>query len=193
MQNALPLRFEEGHLVVAVADPSNELVIENLRRSIGSEPRLVVAPHAQLIRAIGEAYGAGASLAAEQLEPAVEAAPPPVKPLSPVTPLQPPIGPVETDTAPEALPEPPLVPPAAEQDGDAPAASQEPDGRPHSLHVVRIRLRDGEVFEVGTFETAGEASTCAQDVVRQISAPGGDAAARAGSPAGADSAATVEP
>ena len=56
MQNALPLRFEDGQLVVAVADPSNELVIENLRRSIGSEPRLVVAPHAELIRAIGEAY-----------------------------------------------------------------------------------------------------------------------------------------
>ena len=66
MQNALPLRFEEGQLVVAVADPSNELVIENLRRTIGFEPRLVVAPHAELIRAIGEAYAAGAPSGAAQ-------------------------------------------------------------------------------------------------------------------------------
>ena len=73
MQNALPLRFEDGQLVVAVADPSNELVIENLRRSIGSEPRLVVAPHAELIRAIGEAYAAGAPSGAAQQEPAVAA------------------------------------------------------------------------------------------------------------------------
>ena len=70
MQNALPLRFEDGHLVVAVADPSNELVIENLRRSIGSEPRLVVAPQGDLIRAIAEAYAVDAPLEAAQEEPA---------------------------------------------------------------------------------------------------------------------------
>ena len=36
-------------------------------------------------------------------------------------------------------------------------------------------MREGEVFEVGTFESAAEASTCAQDVVRQISAAEGEA------------------
>ena len=57
LQVALPLRHEDGQLVVAVADPSNELMIENLRRALGEEPRLVVAPYADLVRSIGEAYG----------------------------------------------------------------------------------------------------------------------------------------
>jgi len=56
LQVALPLRYEGGQLVVAVADPSNELMLENLRRALGSAPSLVVAPYPNLVRAIGEAY-----------------------------------------------------------------------------------------------------------------------------------------
>jgi hypothetical protein len=328
MQNALPLRFEDGHLVVAVADPSNELVIENLRRSIGSEPRLVVAPHGDLMRAIAEAYAPAVALeAAPQPEPTVQpepaleleptlqqeqpitppvvtalptvippaetreveptlleplapepaveeplaepapspepvvetfqppleapmtepvaetieqppavepmtpAAPPeatpapvleqpapqletpvvpeavtplapppvetaaaPLEPPAPVTPLQP-AEPVEREAAPEAPPEPLLVPPAAEQHvetvapafagvdavapaalpAEAPAVTPEPAPGPATLHVVLIRLREGEVFEVGTFESAAEATTCAQDVIRQITTSEGEA------------------
>ena len=55
-QVALPLRYEGGQLVVAVADPSNELMLENLRRTLGAAPKLVVAPYAELVKAIGEAY-----------------------------------------------------------------------------------------------------------------------------------------
>ena len=55
-QVALPLRHEGGQLVVAVADPSNELMLENLRRTLGAAPKLVVAPYAELVKAIGEAY-----------------------------------------------------------------------------------------------------------------------------------------
>ncbi len=55
-QVALPLRHEGGQLVVAVADPSNELMLENLRRTLGIAPKLVVAPYAELVEAIGEAY-----------------------------------------------------------------------------------------------------------------------------------------
>jgi len=324
MQNALPLRFEDGHLVVAVADPSNELVIENLRRSIGSEPRLVVAPQGDLIRAIAEAYAVDAPLEAAQEEPApqpetvqpepsleqeetitppvvaalptvlppaetrddqaveptfpeplatepaleqpaptaepvvetfqppleapmtepvaetfeqppavepmtpvappqaapapileqpappletpvvpeavtplapppVETAAAPVEPLAPVTPLQP-VEPVEPEAAPQAPPEPLLVPPAAEQhletaapafagvDAAEPAAlaaeapvSQQPAPGPTTIHVVMIRLREGEVFEVGTFESVAEATACAQDVIKQISTAEGEA------------------
>jgi hypothetical protein len=330
MQNALPLRYEDGHIVVAVADPSNELMLENLRRALGSEPKLVVAPNAELIRAIGEAYAGGAPLGATQqestvaqeptlqpapiiepgptfqpepslqpapmiqpepmlqpeptlqpepvpqqeqpatapvvtalptvvppaqthdahtagvpfleqpmVEPAAEAieqpldvapmtapaptveeipaplleqpalqpeppivpeaitppAPPPVEPqpapvepLAPVAPLQPPVEVVEPQPAPEAPPE-PLIPPAAEHPVEtvapllasgvavpveAPAVNQQPGPGPASLHIVLLRLRDGEVFEVGTFESAAEASTRAQDVVRQISTAEGD-------------------
>src|SRR5262245_31508517 len=56
LQIALPLRHEGGQLVVAVADPSNELMIENLRRTLGAPPKLVVAPYADLVQTIAEAY-----------------------------------------------------------------------------------------------------------------------------------------
>jgi hypothetical protein len=56
LQVALPLRHESGQLVIAVADPSNELMIENLRRTLGAPPKLVVAPYAELVKAIAEAY-----------------------------------------------------------------------------------------------------------------------------------------
>ena len=355
MQNALPLRFEEGHLVVAVADPSNELVIENLRRTLGLEPRLVVAPQADLIRAIADAYaGGGASLETAPQEPAVaqepvplpeptlapeptlesepalepeptfqseepdaahvvtalptvvppaeawdaeseapllqpivnapaveaveqpleppvvepfveavqppleqpvieppvevleppleqpaieplavepppplaleemptpsleepapqkettvpesitpanslpvEAQPAPLEPLTPVSPLLP-VEATEPQPVPEAPPEPPVVPPAAEhhvetaapllvggiapEPGpaplDPPAAIEQLDPGPAHLFVVLLRLRDGEVFDVGTFESAAEASARAQEVLHQISAAEGAA------------------
>jgi hypothetical protein len=53
---ALPLHYEGGQLVVAVADPSNELMLENLRRTLGAAPKLVVAPYAELVKTIAEAY-----------------------------------------------------------------------------------------------------------------------------------------
>jgi hypothetical protein len=56
LQVVLPLRHEGGQLIVAVADPSNELMLENLRRTLGASPKLVVAPYAELVEAIGEAY-----------------------------------------------------------------------------------------------------------------------------------------
>lgn len=321
LQNALPLRYEDGQLVVAVADPSNELVIENLRRMLGSEPRLVVAPHSELIRAIGEAYaGLGAQglgspqeglpvphatpqldvpalevspietphveapqpetplLETPQVEtppveipvempvvtpinpqpeapaldpvaatPAIEIAPAPeveapapaprrlqspvviedeplvpppheepvpepqpaafpdartppapvepqpapLEPLLPVAPLQPPTETVELRPAPEPVPPSPLMPPAAEQPQElpatvaefvAPATLESPatpsgssDSEPASIHIVLIRLREGESLEVGTFQSASEALACAQEVVRQIATAEGHA------------------
>jgi hypothetical protein len=59
-QTALPIGFEDGVPVVAVADPSNNLVIENLRRALNTEPRLVVAAYSELARKIDHAYAAAA-------------------------------------------------------------------------------------------------------------------------------------
>ncbi len=320
LQTALPLRVEGGQLVVAVADPSNELVLENLRRSLGSEPQLVVAPQTELIRAIGEAYTSIAGLQATTLspepvlstepipqpepvvqpeptvqpepiptpDPSVEAAPAPIvvtplptvlppeeardtqpaaapplmqppsfepaaleveqpsiaepapvlapivdetpaplfaqplpqpepvvvpeptplvqppveaqtpspEPLTPLAPLQPPvqIEATEPHSVPEPQPEPPFVPPAAEHPLQgasvpleqvtapaplapavaAPVASL-PDAGPAAVHVVLLRLRDGEAVEVGTFPTAVEAAARAQEVVRQIATAEGEA------------------
>src|SRR4029450_751503 len=60
-QVALPLFYEDGKLVIAVGDPSNELVLESLRRELEAEFQLVVAPHAQLRQVIDEAYSLPAS------------------------------------------------------------------------------------------------------------------------------------
>ena len=313
LQIALPLRHEDGQLVVAVADPSNELVVENLRRALGSEPQLVVAAQGDLIRAINEAYAPEAVVVAPSAEnPAplaqplpslqVEVAPPapieapvPVAAPAPTTapaaptpmptvlppaeervaepevaPLQPPLLPepaalgveqhpiVPPDPpaapvveqplpaplseppaaqpepvlaadpapllqvatpAPEAVPAPaPLLPPVESVATQAPVAevlttqelqpdvappplpveqplaamvtpeplveqvevpppmvSAEPEPAPTSIHAVVIRLREGDMLEVGTFPTAAEAAARAQDVVRQIAAAEGEA------------------
>ena len=64
---ALPVGFEDGVPVVAVADPSNELVTENLRRALDSDPRLVVASRSDLHSTIDHVHGATV-----EEEPAVE-------------------------------------------------------------------------------------------------------------------------
>ena len=57
LHGALPIGFEAGVPVVAVADPSNDLVVENVRRALACEPVLVVAGRDALMRAIEHAYG----------------------------------------------------------------------------------------------------------------------------------------
>jgi hypothetical protein len=122
LQVALPLRYEDGELVVAVADPSNELVIENLRRALGSEPKLVVAPHGELLRAIGEAY-AGLSAA----PPEVAAAPPPAP--APAPEPEPATAPAPQAVEPAAAVEPAPAPltPAPEPVAAAPAPEPQPE------------------------------------------------------------------
>jgi MshEN domain len=67
-QVALPLFYEDGELVIAVGDPSNEVVLEGLRRAVETDFQLVVAPHSQLQRVIEEAYSRPAHAPAPQLE-----------------------------------------------------------------------------------------------------------------------------
>jgi Type II secretion system (T2SS), protein E, N-terminal domain len=271
-QVALPLRYDDGELIVAVGDPSNQLVLENLRRSLESSFRLVVAPHGELLHAICEAYARPASeptpepQAEAQPEPEPDAQPeasaePTAQPEPPVEPqlqAQPAPDP-EPEPAPEPQPllllEPPTLPkvlvpaerPAAEQviaqpaqapapeeaaveepvtapepdltaaspeqqsepetqpsptepsievaeaqpetpEPSAPVALEQPDAplenepafapaeaEPQqaedadaSTHLVLVRLRDGETLQVGTFQTAAEASAWAQNAVAQI-------------------------
>jgi hypothetical protein len=125
LQVVLPLRHEGGQLVVAVADPSNELMLENLRRTLGVSPKLVVAPYAELVRAIGEAYASPRPEAAAESEtvvaepetPQPETQPPPqaeverapvVRPLPIV--LRPKERVAEPPPAPAMLPSPPMLP-----------------------------------------------------------------------------------
>jgi hypothetical protein len=104
LQTALPLRLEDGQLVVAVADPSNDLMLENLRRSIGYEPRLVVAAQGELKLAIDQAYArltAGPSAAETTVESSL-IAPEPVAEVPP----QPTVPSLQPETLPSLQPEP---------------------------------------------------------------------------------------
>src|SRR5262245_27572112 len=67
-QVALPLLYEDGELVIAVGDPSNELVLEGLRRAIETDFQLVVAPHSQLQHVIEQAYARPEPAPAPHLE-----------------------------------------------------------------------------------------------------------------------------
>ena len=214
LQIALPLWLEEdGQLLVAVADPSNEVVLENLRRSLGFEPQLVVAPLSELVCAIGVAYGALAPEAAPQddgegepselielptaIKPAEPAFVPPFRPLVPeqaqdVSEAE---VAVAAEPAPEPLDEAPApdeeFPPAAESE-EAPAepeneaavdepaneaAVEEPadDLSETSVHLVRLRLSDGDLVQIGSFPGADEAGATALEAVRRITAAEADA------------------
>jgi hypothetical protein len=106
LQVVLPLRHEGGQLVVAVADPSNELMLENLRRTLGAQPKLVVAPYTELVKVIGEAYASD--------QPEVLAAPDLVvaQPETSQSEVRPePQSEVQPEPQPEAQLAPPLEPP----------------------------------------------------------------------------------
>jgi hypothetical protein len=113
MFSALPVGCEDGIPLVAVADPSNELVTENLRRALGKEPRLVVASRSDLHSTIDRLHATPAEDAPAQPEPTP--APVAVEPLLQVEPaleVEPVFDAVAPVVEPEAEPEPaPMLPP----------------------------------------------------------------------------------
>ena len=142
LQVALPLRHEEGQLVVAVADPSNELMLENLRRTLGAPPKLVVAPYAELVKAIAEAYARPRPEA--PAEPEIVAVPEtPEKPEPEAQPEQQ----AEAEAAP-ARPLPIVIQPkksATEPDAPQPDAQPEPEAeRAPAPRPLPIMLRPQE-------------------------------------------------
>jgi hypothetical protein len=79
LYRALPVGFEGGAPLVAITDPTNEVVLREVTAALGVEPRFAVAPKTSLVEAIGAAYGRptanGTLPAAEGLrlaEPAAE-------------------------------------------------------------------------------------------------------------------------
>jgi hypothetical protein len=140
MYAALPVGFEEGVPLVAVADPSNELVTENLRRALGSEPRLLVASRSDLHATIDRLHPPVAEAPVAQPEPLVVEelpAPAPVEVAEPVAaaPFEPAVEPVSQPapsfqaapaTEPEVEPvQPVFVEPQPEPE-PAPMAEQAP-------------------------------------------------------------------
>lgn len=129
---ALPIAFEDGALVVAVADPTNDVLTRNVTDAIGQPASFVVASRTELLEAIARVYEEPTSVAAPTVpeetaeqapvpEPVVDQAQEPVVTESPlVVDEQPP--PVEEEPQPEA---PPAPEPSHETNGHHPDASLE--------------------------------------------------------------------
>ena len=100
---ALPIGFEDGLPLVAVADPSNELVTENLRRALGKDPRLVVASRSDLQTTIDRLHATSDDEPAMQSE--AELAPPAVEPLLQPEPVAPTLRPVQIEHVEVSQPE----------------------------------------------------------------------------------------
>jgi hypothetical protein len=70
--SALPIRFEEGLPLVAVADPTNDVLNRNIREALGQDVRFVVAGRTELNEVIGEAYSGALRAIAPAPEPAID-------------------------------------------------------------------------------------------------------------------------
>src|SRR5918992_562668 len=108
---ALPIGFEDGVPVVALADPTNEVLNRNIREALGQEARFVVAARSELNDVITEIFSGAFQ------------APPPLT----VDTSVPPAEPEPVHEAPAAVkPEPELDAVAAEPETEPVAAEPEP-------------------------------------------------------------------
>src|SRR5207344_2676815 len=52
LYRALPLGFEDGAPLIAITDPTNDTVINEVTEAIGREPRFAVAARSELVEAL---------------------------------------------------------------------------------------------------------------------------------------------
>jgi hypothetical protein len=137
--NALPIGFEDGVPVVALADPTNEVLNRNIREALGQEARFVVAARSELNEMITEVFSgtlpAPAPLTVDTSippEPEREVEPE-VEPVQAVEQLEPEMT-ASPEPEPLAAPEPAPEPLAAEEPApaqfDASAYAPEPVAEP---------------------------------------------------------------
>jgi type II secretion system protein E len=62
-----PIAVEGSTVTVATADPTNPVLLDDLRQSLGAGIRLCVAPPEAILEAIERTYGAGASTALQKI------------------------------------------------------------------------------------------------------------------------------
>ena len=137
--SALPIRFEEGLPLVAVADPTNDVLNRNIREALGQDVRFVVAGRTELNEVIGEAYSGTLRAVAPAPEPAIDVTPEPEpEPELDATPLR-------VDTS---------VPPAAEEPS---LPAYEPEPQPEPEPEPEAEPDPEPVFEAPEPEPAFEA------------------------------------
>jgi outer membrane biosynthesis protein TonB len=137
---ALPIGFEEGVPVVAVADPTNDVLNRNIREALGQEARFIVVARSELNDVIGEVFSGTYEVAAAALEPEaepqllrVDTSVPPAEPDLPAAELEAEPEPaLEADSTIEAAPEQDAEPhfDASEYDFNAPVSQPEPEPEP---------------------------------------------------------------
>jgi hypothetical protein len=150
--SALPIRFEEGQPLVAVADPTNDVLNRNIREALGQDVRFVVAGRTELNDVIGEAYAG--TLRTVAPAPVVETAPEPEAPEA--TPLRvdtsvPPAAEEPSVPAFDAAPEPsPWPPPEPEA-----APEPEPEAAPQPEPVPAFEVAEpAPAFEPPAYEAS---------------------------------------
>jgi len=139
--SALPIGYEEGQPLVAVADPTNDVLNRNIREALGQDVRFVVAGRTELNEVIGEAYsGALLTVAPEpQAEPEIPADATPLRIDTSIPPA------AEEAPAPALEPEPVVEPePEPAFEAPEPEAAVEPEPEPEPA------------FEAPEPEAAGE-------------------------------------
>ncbi len=146
--SALPIRFEGGLPLVAVADPTNDVLNRNIREALGQDVRFVVAGRTELNEVIGEAYSGALRAVAPAPEPAIEATPEPEpEPELDATPLR-----VDTSVSPAG--EEPSLP--AYEPEPQPEPEPEPEAAPDPEPVFEAPVPE-PAFEAPVPEPAFEA------------------------------------
>jgi hypothetical protein len=135
---ALPIAFEEGVPVVAVADPTNDVLNRNIREALGQEARFIVVARSELNDVIGEVFSGAYEASAA---PEAEGEPQALRVDTSVAPAEPelPAAEFEADPEPafaeptiEAAPEQETEPAfdASEYDFDTPVSQPAPEPEP---------------------------------------------------------------
>jgi hypothetical protein len=133
---ALPIGFEEGVPVVAVADPTNDVLNRNIREALGQEARFIVVARSELNDVIGEIFSGAYEAAAAAPEPEpqplrVDTSVPPTEPELPAAEFEAqPEAALEAEQTLEAAPEQEAEPhfDASEYDFEAPVESEPEPG-----------------------------------------------------------------
>jgi hypothetical protein len=165
---ALPIGFEDGVPVVAVADPTNDLLNRNIREALGQEARFVVVARSELNEVISEVFSGAAYQAANGAEPELRIAEEPALDVDIRVPLPDPEHEAEAAAEPqaEAAAEPqaeaaaePQAEAAAEPQAEA-AAEPEVELVPEPAAVEPVLLPEPEPVEEAlepvAFESAPE-------------------------------------
>jgi hypothetical protein len=121
--NALPIGFEDGVPVVALADPTNEVLNRNIREALGQEARFVVAARSELNEMITEVFSG--TLPAPAPLTVDTSIPPDPEPEQEVEPEVEPVQAVE-QLEPEMTASPEPEPLAAPEPEPEPTAAEEP-------------------------------------------------------------------